>query len=113
MEPSPPGSQETLAAALERLGARGFEHSLRAQAGWLRVVGTGERHAPEALAIDEIVRFEGETDPAEEVVLFALRAADGSPLGTYAAMFGPATLPEDAAVIPRLRSHARPRRAAS
>lgn len=96
------GTPESLAGALERLELRGFAHSLRARAGWLRVVGSGERHAPEALGIDEIVRFEGDTDPAEELVLFALRGPDGSPLGTYATMFGPATLPEDAEVIRRL-----------
>jgi hypothetical protein len=100
---------ESLAAAIERLEARGFVHSLRAGAGALRVVGGGERHAPEDLRIDEIVRFEGDTDPAEELVLFALSAPDGSPLGTYAALFGPATPPEDAEVVRRLGARRRRR----
>jgi len=93
---------ETLADAIERLGARGFGRSLRARGGVLEVVETGAIHEPEALAIDEIVRFEGETDPAEELVLFALRGADGAPLGTYASIYGPATGPDDADVIHRL-----------
>jgi len=104
---------ESLAAALERLARRGFRHSLRASAGGLREAESGARHAPESLAVDEIVRFEGETDPDEEVVLFALRGADGFPLGTYAAMFGPATPPEDVAVIRRLRVGSRRTEASS
>lgn len=93
---------ESLASAIERLGQRGFTRSLRAQDGSLRVVGTGRAHAPEDLSIDEIVRFEGETDPDEELVLFALAGPDGRPVGTYTALFGPATPSEDADVIPRL-----------
>jgi hypothetical protein len=103
MADPPIGRTESLAAALERLAARGFRLSLRARSGGLRDATSGESHAPETLAIAEIVRFEGETDPDEEVVLFALNAADGRPLGTYATMFGPQTGPEDVAVIRRLR----------
>ena len=105
--PPPVAEQpESLAGALARLEARGFLHSLRARAGALRVVETGESHAPEDLAIDEIVRFEGDTDPAEELVLFALRGPDGAPLGSYASMFGPATPAEDAEVMRRLGGRA-------
>jgi len=100
---------ESLAQAIARLERRGFRHSLRARGGELRVDHGGASFAPEDLEIDEIVRFEGETDPAEEVALFALRGPDGEPLGTYASMYGPATPPEDAAVVRRLRG-ARSRR---
>ena len=100
---------ETLSQAMARLERRGFRHSLRARCGELRAVDSGETFAPEDLEIDEIVRFEGETDPAEEVALFALLGPDGAPLGTYSSMYGPATPPEDAAVVQRLRG-ARSRR---
>ncbi len=93
---------ETLTEAIERLGGRGFKLSLRARGGVLQVVETGASHEPEALAIDEIVRFEGESDPSEALVLFALLGSDGAPLGTYVALYGPATSPEDADVIHRL-----------
>lgn len=107
MESAGVAKSESLAAALERLALRGFRRSLRAWAGTLREVESGAPHEPEALNVDEIVRFEGETDPDEEVVLFALRGADGFPLGTYASMFGPRTPPEDVAVIRRLRARGR------
>ena len=97
---------ETLSAAMARLAARGFQHSLRARGGALRVVETGDVVEPEEVEVDEIVRFEGITDPAEEVVLYALNGPDGEPLGTYTAMYGPATPPEDAEVLRRLARHA-------
>lgn len=93
---------ESLSSALARLEAKGFRHSLRARRGALRIIETDEMLEPERLRVDEIVRFEGETDPDEEVVLFAVSSADGAPLGTYSAMFGPATPAEDAAVVRRL-----------
>jgi hypothetical protein len=95
---------ESLAQAMARLETRGFRQTLRACAGALRVVATDARLSPESLRVEEIVRFEGESDPAEEVVLFALRGPDGAPLGTYTAMFGPATPPEDVEIVRRLRS---------
>ena len=93
---------ESLSSALARLEAKGFRQSLRARRGALRIIETDETLEPERLQVAEIVRFEGDTDPDEEVVLFALRAADGAPLGTYATMFGPATPREDAPVVRRL-----------
>jgi hypothetical protein len=101
-----PHCLETLSAAIARLAERGYHHSLRARAGALRVVETGDVIEPEELEVDEIVRFEGITDPAEEVVLYALKGPDGNPLGTYTSMYGPATPPEDAAVLRRLGKHA-------
>jgi hypothetical protein len=95
-------SLESLAEAIARLGRRGFQYSLRAHDGALRVVETGDLLDPEKLAIDEIVRFEGTTDPAEELVLFALKGPDGAPIGTYTSMYGPGTPPEDAEVMHRL-----------
>ncbi len=63
---------------------------------------TGEFFDPETLTIDEIVRFEGESDPDEQAVLFALLSPQGRPLGTYSAVFGPSMPPEDGDVVRRL-----------
>ena len=85
---------ESLLDAITRLAARGFRQSLRARDGALRVIETGDLIEPEKLQIVEIVRFEGETDPAEELVLFALTGPGGEPLGTYTALYGPGTSPK-------------------
>ena len=93
---------ETLSEALRRLHARGFTHELVADQGRLRDVETGERHDPELLAIAETVRFEGASDPDEQAILFALESSSGGPLGTFATAYGPATPPEDVAVVRRI-----------
>lgn len=99
----PPSLQpESLSKALQRLAALGFTRGLRAEQGRLRDLATGEVYDPELLGIAEVIRFEGESDPDEQAVLFALRSPAGTALGTYSVVFGPATPPEDAQVIRRL-----------
>ncbi len=93
---------ESLSHAVARLAGSGYTHSLRAEHGKLHDLATGERYDPERLEIDEVVRFEGESDPDEQAVLFALRSPGGKALGTYSVVFGPATPPEDGDVVRRL-----------
>ena len=93
---------ESLSEALKRLSAKGFTHGLRAGQRSLRDVVTGDTYAPELLQIDEVVRFEGESDPDEQATLFALRSQGGVPLGTYVVVFGAGMPREDAEVVHRL-----------
>jgi len=93
---------ESLRDAMDRLAARGYAHDLRAQGGRLCDLVTGEEYDPELLAVDEVVRFEGDSDPDEQAVLFALRSPEGSMLGVYTVVFGPSMPPEDGDVVRRL-----------
>jgi len=93
---------ESLADAIERLGRRGFTHDLRVEDGRLLDLATGQVHEPERLEIADLVRFEGESDPDEQAVLFALRSPGGRPLGLLASVFGAALPPEEGDVIRRL-----------
>jgi hypothetical protein len=93
---------ESLSHAIERLGGRGFTHDLRVEEGWLLDTATGQRYDPELLGVDEVVRFEGDSDPDEQAVLFALRAPGGQPLGTLTSAFGAGLPPEEGEVIRRL-----------
>jgi len=93
---------ESFSGAIQRLHQRGFTHGLTAEGGRLHDLVTGEFFDPEILTIDEVVRFEGESDPDEQAVLFALRSPQGSALGTYSAVFGPSMPPDDGDVVRRL-----------
>ena len=93
---------ESLSHAIERLARRGFSHDLRVEEGRLLDPATGRSYEPELLAVDEVVRFEGDSDPDEQAVLFALRAPGGQPLGTLASTFGAGLPPEEGEVIRRL-----------
>ena len=94
---------ETLTQAVARLARAGYTASFRAEGGALRENDTGRVHAAEAMDVEETVRFEGESDPADEVILFALRCRSDGARGTWAVTYGPGTPPADAALVRRLR----------
>ena len=59
-------------------------------------------HEPEAFEIDEVARFEGETNPDDQAILFALRCDAHGVKGTWSAAYGPAMPPDDAEMARRL-----------
>lgn len=93
---------ETLGDAIARLRSAGYRDSFRPEAGGLRALAASRLYAPEELVVDEIVRFEGPTDPGDEAILFALRSRDGAVRGTWAAGYGPSVDPADAELVRRL-----------
>ena len=96
---------ETMAHALQRLQEAGYVDDFRAEADGLHAATTGCVHPPEDFCIDEIVRFEGITDPADEAIVFALRCGTHGAKGTYVTAYGPAMTAEDADVARRLSRH--------
>ena len=55
--------------------------------------------------IDHILRFEGQSDPGDMTILYALQAPSGE-RGLYSAAFGAVTETEDAEVIARMQHRA-------
>jgi hypothetical protein len=96
---------ETLSEASDRLTAAGYREDFRAEEHGLRAARSGCFHEPEAFAIDEIVRFEGVSDPDDESILFALRCKQHDVRGTFAVAFGPVMRADDAEAVRRLRPH--------
>jgi len=88
--------------AVERLERLGYCEAFRPQGDGLLAVGDDQLLAPESLVVEEIVRFEGATDPSDEAVLFALRTRDGRVRGTLAAGYGTQVDPACAAAVRRL-----------
>jgi hypothetical protein len=90
---------ETLTEAIERLRGKGFLSDFSAVTGAkLRCEQCGSEFDPSELHIDEIVRFEGTSDPGDESILFALSGPCGH-AGLYSTAYGPNATPEDAAVV--------------
>ena len=106
MEPpnkkTPIDGTETPTHAVERLHAHGYAHDFVADRFGLRDVATGLLHAPETMVIDEVVRYEGQSDPGDETIVYALRDKEGKVRGVYSAGYGPAADPLDAEVMSRL-----------
>jgi hypothetical protein len=93
---------EAIRHATDRLIAAGYRQSFRADREGLHVLPSDALYAPEDLIVDDVLRFEGESDPDEQAVLFALRARSGGVKGTYLVPFGPAMPLADARAVERL-----------
>jgi hypothetical protein len=93
---------ETMTQAVARLERRGFTVGLRATLDGCLRVGDEDARPADEFVVEEVVRFEGVSDPGDEAVLFALRTREDDVRGTFVATYGPRTDPACAAVIERL-----------
>jgi hypothetical protein len=93
---------DTLLDATDRLRARGFDLDFAAtSSGRLRCRATNVEHDPEVMHIEEIVRYEGASDPNDQAILLALACRCGE-RGLYSAAFGPDTAEADVTVLHRI-----------
>lgn len=100
--PNRPVPMETMVEATHRLRAEGYGSDFSASAaGDLVCRACGTSYQPESIEIDHIVRFEGDSNPDDQAILFALRCADGS-LGQFSSAFGAGTPVSDANAMERL-----------
>ena len=95
---------ETLSEALDRLVALGYTDDFCAEPDGLRARLGGTLHGPESMVIEEFVRFEGETDPSEEAIVFAIRSEKSGVKGTYTVAYGPGMDALDAEMVTRLKT---------
>ncbi len=93
---------ETVSQAVDRLTAEGYTDDFMAEPGGLRAVVADVAYRPESLAIEEVLRFEGLTDPADEAIVFALHCERDGIKGTYTVAYGPEMGALDAEMVRRL-----------
>jgi hypothetical protein len=94
---------ESLAEEVTRLSAKGYSGDFRAEPDGLHEVATHRVYRPEELWIEELLRFEGLTDPDDHALLLALRSERDGVRGTYAVGFGVSMDALDAQMVRRLR----------
>ena len=97
---------DTLSDAVRRLQADGYTGNWFATPDHnLACDETGEVVDPGDVVIDHILRFEGQSDPGDMSILFALQTPAGSK-GLYSAPFGAEMPAEDSEVISRMQHQA-------
>jgi hypothetical protein len=85
---------ETVVDALDLLRSEGYETEFQLVDGCLRAEGV-DRPCPTADAVVErLFRFEGPSDPGDEMVVFGLRDPSTGLRGVLASGFGPSADPE-------------------
>ena len=92
-------SLTTVTEATAALAARGYDADFVLRAGRARCGGCGaELPAPE-MVIDEVYRFEGPSDPGDEMIVVAVTCRRCGRRGTLASGYGPSTSPEEAELL--------------
>lgn len=105
-QPSAPGPTDagsTLAIAVDALTARGYRGDLRAGEGVLRDPVSRVSFSTDKLIVDEMLRFDADSDPADQSILLAISTLSGAPFGTYVVSFGHRVSSIDADVLSSLR----------
>src|SRR5687768_1045583 len=94
---------KNLGEAVERLTAEGYVDTFRAElCGMHAAALAGCCHPPEDVRIEQAFRFEDNSTPDEQVVVFALRCVPHGNAGTYVVPHGPEIPSLDAEAVPRL-----------
>ena len=92
----------TVTDATRRLQADGYTGNWYANdAGELVCGECGATFDPADVVVDEVLRFEGQSDPDDEMILYAVRGPCGHQ-GVYSAAYGSYQSREDTAVIAKL-----------
>src|SRR5262245_40256457 len=97
-----PREQPTIAGTVDRLTQAGYTDWFKAEDGGLRSAQAGCIHPPQEFHVDEFLRFEGETDPDEEAIVFALTCKTHGVKGTYTIPYGSDTPPGDVEILRQL-----------
>ena len=69
----------------------------------MRAIVAGILYRPESLVVEEVARFEGISDPADEAIVLALHCREDGIKGTYTVPFGPGMGALDAEMMHHLR----------
>ncbi|MGZ3930586.1 MAG: phosphoribosylpyrophosphate synthetase [Bacteroidia bacterium] len=95
---------ETASEAVNDLVKRGYTADLSAYAVNTPFPGRAELD-PARFVIDEIHRFEGATDPGDEMVVFAVSSADNTTKGLVVNAFGPYSSNDASGLVSHLQTH--------
>jgi len=95
---------DTLSEALRGLKSRGFVRDFNLESDCIKCGLSGQSLSPQQFEIVEVHRFEGDTNPDDEAVLYAIRADDGGD-GTLVAAYGTYADNLSADMIARLSVH--------
>ena len=94
---------ETLSVAIEKLNKKGYTEDFQAKNNLLYGIKHRQSFEPGALIVDEIVRFEGETDLQDESAIFALRDSTSGIRGTYVIAYGTDMDEADMDIVKKLK----------
>ena len=90
-----PTSPDTLVEAIDLLHADGYTEDFNLRGGVLDCTACHVGHEPEVGIIERQYRFEGPSNPDDNVVLFGVRCPSCGARGVVVSAYGPGADPED------------------
>ena len=99
-------SPNTVAEAVDALRREGYTADFELVDGELHSDGGNAPCPIEDVIVDRFYRFEGPSDPGDEMIVFALRDSRTGARGSLAAAYGPAADPALTAHLGTLRRRA-------
>lgn len=79
---------KTLVEVHTKLLADGYKEEFTVSDNLLKALSTGKQYGPEEVSIANFFRFEGQTDPADSSIMYAIETKDGTK-GTLVDAYGP------------------------
>jgi len=94
--------ERRMAMVIDKLTAAGYTETFRGEQGGVRALTAGHLHAPQELMILSIERFEGASDPDDQVIVLAVASAVDGCRGTYTVPYGRSMSIVDSDLISRI-----------
>lgn len=98
-------SYGTLSQTINGLVAAGYDIDLNIQDECLICHNTGSSFSPEEFAIDKLYRFEGETNPDDESIVYAISSKKFNIKGVLVNGYGPSADEATSRLVDRLETH--------
>jgi hypothetical protein len=96
---------ETMNEAVNGLIKRGYDHDFNVVEDSILVKQKDIRLSPEEFEIDEIYRFEGDSDPGDENIVYAISSKEHGLKGILVNAYGTYSDADSYKVISRLKKH--------
>ncbi|MGF7231829.1 phosphoribosylpyrophosphate synthetase [Arachidicoccus sp.] len=93
---------DTVSEAVNDLINRGYTHDFNIKEECIVCGNTGVSLSPDDFEIDEVYRFEGETDPGDEMIVYAISAKHVVAKGVLVNAFGTYSDAETSRIVKRL-----------
>jgi hypothetical protein len=85
---------ETVTDALTLLAADGYDVDVSVTSGGVHWAVCGHNHPGSEVVAERVYRFEGETDPGDEAIVFGVRCPTCGARGSLVSAYGPSADPE-------------------
>jgi hypothetical protein len=96
---------DTMSEAVNELQKRGYTHDFNLEKEWLFCKQNQCRLRADEFEIDEVYRFEGETDPGDENIVYAISAKNQDLKGILVNAYGVYADQTSAELVHKLTQH--------